>query len=548
MKTLIKSIISLALLSACGKGPEAPLPFEGRSSEEKQEIYERKREQQSNNKKPGVLKPTNIPVLQEFLLDSDNINSNELEKKARLIKRHNGDDFYLELPEKLQRYGGWYWKPAKYQLDKDKYNRLHKVIVPRSALPNEGSDWVFEHFATDFPELLEIVWKEPDGSKVPASNSGLKLPQGRDLMKNMDTYFRFLDEGISSLPVKKMTKIRVNSEQRQAFSTISDPIHLNPIVPSMGNDFLSRCSGINLKARQFTISDLPLHSIKSIPNGFLDKIKNKNEMKRMMLCIWVPLIFQANEEALRDRDFFVRAFENPDFARNNEERLSELAKRYRIKSPLHSEEFYSYALMRADIVPPSLALAQIGQESLWSQTYKFNDYKERFEHHKALLEAQKNPASRNSEIFRVIKETYDIKFPLFSVEYFKKALWLTSKEHVRTLGSKCNNYFSIYAFSEEHKKTGCKASRADRYLKRYDNLLDNVRDYVLKINSHPAYVVTRILRMISRTSGEVNGMASVLGLSKFAEDPLYFRKLWGINNGNVMFKYDSWYELEEPKP
>ncbi|MEE6249650.1 MAG: hypothetical protein VX583_04585, partial [Bdellovibrionota bacterium] len=103
-------------------------------------------------------------------------------------------------------------------------------------------------------------------------------------------------------------------------------------------------------------------------------------------------------------------------------------------------------------------------------------------------------------------------------------------------------YFSIYDFSKNRSKA-CKASRSNDYIKYYEHLIDSVRDYVTKVNSHPAYISSRLIRLHNRVNNNVSGAQMILGLSSYAEDPLYFRKLWWIMHNNHLDKYDDWYKF-----
>lgn len=479
-----KLILLTLLLAACGSNLSSRLRLdETKSIQERAETYESKREQEQDEKSPGYFSVSDISIKPSYI----QIKEKEAKQteKSPLSERSNEDEFYFELPERFHRYGEWNWKPSPEQLSADTEDRLHKVILPKSAIPFLENNWVFEHFKTDFYELLELSWKEPDGSQNPQKNLGLPLAEGRQLVNSLAEYQELLNSMVSSLPVDKQIETQIQPEHRRQLRESLDLAQINEISPNKEN-LQQYCAKINRKALEFISSDTPLFFTSKIAKNTFDVIEPVEERSRLHFCVWLPLILQVNEETLKERDWLRRIYYKTEFQKKNLKNLEKIAKKYRIQAKVPSKEFFAEAFFKVDLVPPSMALSQVSLEGGWTKTYDDNG--------------------------RI------------------------------TLGTRCNNYFSIYDFSKNRSKA-CKASRSNDYIKYYEHLIDSVRDYVTKVNSHPAYISSRLIRLHNRVNNNVSGAQMILGLSSYAEDPLYFRKLWWIMHNNHLDKYDDWYKF-----
>ncbi|MEC9282492.1 MAG: glucosaminidase domain-containing protein [Bdellovibrionota bacterium] len=479
-----KLILITLLLAACGPKHSARLNFsDSKNIEERSKTYEKNRKQEDEEKSHGYFSISDIELKPNYIQKKETQEPSPNE--THIGERENGDDFYFEFPERFHRYGKWNWKPTTNELKKDSADRLLKVILPKSAIPYWADNWVFEHFQTDFYELLEIAWKEPDGSEPHRENHGLDLPQGRSLVTSLVEYQELLNSAVASLPIEKQIEKKINSQKRVKLDQYLEIAQLNEISPN-ADKLTEYCGKINREPLEFISSDTPLFFTSNITDYTFDQIEPVEERKRMHFCTWLPLILQANEEVLKERDWLTRIYKKPEAHEATTAKLQELAKKYRIDAEPFSKAFFAEAFFKIDIVPPTMALAQVSLEGGWTMT----------------LNPNKN----------------------------------------RSLSTKCNNYFNIYDFSK-NRENACKASKSDDYIKFYKHLIDSVRDYVTKVNSHPAYVGSRLLRLNNRINGKVSGAQMILGLSSYAEDPIYFRKLWWIMHDNHLYKYDDWYKF-----
>ena len=114
---------------------------------------------------------------------------------------------------------------------------------------------------------------------------------------------------------------------------------------------------------------VPRRFLASLPAG-LKGVRRAQDRKRIFIATLLPLVLRANELIARDRARIER-FESrirsgrairPEAA----EWLVAMAERYRLEGVERVEDIdYDALLMRVDIVPPSLALAQGAIESGW---------------------------------------------------------------------------------------------------------------------------------------------------------------------------------------
>ena len=91
------------------------------------------------------------------------------------------------------------------------------------------------------------------------------------------------------------------------------------------------------------------------------------EQKREFKKILLPMIEKENQKILKERDEVIQIFKEPTFMLERDKiiRLSQLAKKYKIKDIYDKEEF----LKKIDVIPPRLILAQGAVESAWGRSH-----------------------------------------------------------------------------------------------------------------------------------------------------------------------------------
>jgi len=104
-----------------------------------------------------------------------------------------------------------------------------------------------------------------------------------------------------------------------------------------------------------------------IPNWYY-QIKDVSEQKRAFFEILRPLVQKENEKIEKERAFVISFFKalksNPIADNNKLAKLTELAKKYRIKDIYNEKEY----LIKIDQIPVSLVLAQAALESGWGKS------------------------------------------------------------------------------------------------------------------------------------------------------------------------------------
>ncbi|TXL81858.1 hypothetical protein FHP25_01980 [Vineibacter terrae] len=112
---------------------------------------------------------------------------------------------------------------------------------------------------------------------------------------------------------------------------------------------------------------VPALQIHRVPSD-LANIRDGNERKALFIRALLPIVLEANERILADRDHLLRLYDRHAAGRSLSviERmwLAEVADRYGADSTDFDE-----LLNRVDAVPPSMAIAQAGVESGWGTSY-----------------------------------------------------------------------------------------------------------------------------------------------------------------------------------
>jgi len=100
----------------------------------------------------------------------------------------------------------------------------------------------------------------------------------------------------------------------------------------------------------------------SLPDG-LEEMRVR-QRKAVFNATMLPLVLKANEDIRAERTEIFQMRDKTVLSAGEKRRLGELARKYRLDLDINKPDF-SALLRRADIIPPSLALAQAAIESGW---------------------------------------------------------------------------------------------------------------------------------------------------------------------------------------
>ncbi|MBF0187448.1 MAG: glucosaminidase domain-containing protein [Magnetococcales bacterium] len=213
-----------------------------------------------------------------------------------------------------------------------------------------------------------------------------------------------------------------------------------------------------------------------------ESIKNIDERKRAFFRFMLPYIRTENKRVIRDREK-IKALWHKDvqgiaIEPKDQAWLADISTRYAVARSGESNTFFTNLLMRVDVVPPSLALAQSASESGWG-------------------------TSR------------------FAIEG--------------------NNYFGKWCFEPgcgivpNRRDPGLTHEVA-----RYATIADSVSEYTLNLNTNMAYAPFRELRANQRANAEpLSGSTLSAGLMKYsANGKRYIRSLNLLISANRLERYD----------
>lgn len=94
-------------------------------------------------------------------------------------------------------------------------------------------------------------------------------------------------------------------------------------------------------------------------------IKDIKKMKERFMRTLIPLIEQANANILKEKNEVIEIMGTTLVSKKQQARLTALAKKYRIKKNNPTLKDF---LLKIDIVPPPLVLAQAAAESSWGRS------------------------------------------------------------------------------------------------------------------------------------------------------------------------------------
>ncbi|MHA7881406.1 MAG: glucosaminidase domain-containing protein [Saccharospirillum sp.] len=106
-------------------------------------------------------------------------------------------------------------------------------------------------------------------------------------------------------------------------------------------------------------------STAAVPAPDFTRFPAGDARKQAFFDYFLPLIRQANQQILADRERLVALIEQGDANAAEQRWVNQLAERYGVEDAVESPEAWSDLLIRVDGIPPSLALAQAANESAW---------------------------------------------------------------------------------------------------------------------------------------------------------------------------------------
>lgn len=204
--------------------------------------------------------------------------------------------------------------------------------------------------------------------------------------------------------------------------------------------------------------------------------------KQKFYASLLPAIQRQNDHILKQRhqlqEMSTRLQGNRPLTLRQQATLETWALRYRAPDNLTGQELVEELLMRVDVVPASMALAQAAMESAWGRS-------------------------------RFAKEA--------------------------------NNYFGQWCFTPGCGVVpNRRAAGATHEVARFKNLDAAVAAYLLNINSHAAYDTVRQIRADLRQAEQpLDSLRLTQGLSRYSEKgPAYIRELNGIIRFNQLKQFD----------
>lgn len=222
--------------------------------------------------------------------------------------------------------------------------------------------------------------------------------------------------------------------------------------------------------------------LKSFPRDFVS-IKDENERNVLFIKILTPLALRLNNEILQERQDVIsirnKFKENSNISKKDIAVIEEKAKKYDIFSRLKGTERFSYLidelLKRIDKIPPSIIITAAAIDTNWGSS-------------------------------RVVSEG--------------------------------NSLYKIYDWHTDKGLKPIGETEDDSYrIRVYKDIYSSIKDFALKINSHPVFASMRNMRY------EYRGITSVILGNNLAP---YAYGNSALNNYAGMFDYTLvYYELQE---
>lgn len=204
---------------------------------------------------------------------------------------------------------------------------------------------------------------------------------------------------------------------------------------------------------------VPALILQSLPKD-LPKLGSNSKKKNIFLKSILPMILLATEEIRRERELVIelksKIVKGLPLNEEHQQKLATLAKRYKVKSAaLTSPQAIAELLIRVDIIPAELAMAQAANESAWG-------------------------TSRFAQL--------------------------------------ANNLFGEWTFTPGTGIIPQGRPEGATYeVRRFDSVYDSIRSYLLNLNSHYAYKELRQFRAAARAADEpLDGSKLAEGLFRYS--------------------------------
>ncbi|MTI12738.1 glucosaminidase domain-containing protein [Sansalvadorimonas verongulae] len=211
-------------------------------------------------------------------------------------------------------------------------------------------------------------------------------------------------------------------------------------------------------------------------------IQNVQEKKDAFFSYFLPMVEHQNRMILKHRSRLIALRANGTSSESEQAWLDTMGRIYRVPG-VHDDAWFAEMLMRVDIIPPSLALAQAANESGWGTS-------------------------------RFAREG--------------------------------NNYFGQWCFTKGCGLVpNSRASGFSHEVRKFDEVSDSVRSYMHNLNSHREYQALRELRANAHTNNmTITGAYLAQGLGSYSERGYeYVDELVRMINGNRLARFDEALEV-----
>ncbi|GAD01729.1 glucosaminidase domain-containing protein [Agarivorans albus] len=191
----------------------------------------------------------------------------------------------------------------------------------------------------------------------------------------------------------------------------------------------------------------------------LHEIENVQQKKQSFTDFITPLIEASNNKILQQRSeveaIAATLAKSSSLSNKQKQTLSQLTELYRVDPSLDEQSQIQHLLVKVDLIPPALVLAQAANESAWGTS-------------------------------RFAREGNN----LFGQWCYKKGCGLVPL----------------------NRNDG-----ANHEVRKFDSVYESVSVYMNNLNSHPAYKGFQQQRNLARSSGELNAMELATQLSSYSE-------------------------------
>ncbi|WP_420591427.1 glucosaminidase domain-containing protein [Bacterioplanoides sp.] len=215
-------------------------------------------------------------------------------------------------------------------------------------------------------------------------------------------------------------------------------------------------------------------------------LQDVKEKKRAFFGFLKPLIAQANEKVLIERNTIETLSKKAELDATEQETLNGLLKKYRVKATDKAQQFAELK-QKVNVIPPSLVLAQAANESAWGTS-------------------------------RFAKQG--------------------------------NNLFGQWCFSKGCGLVpSSRNSGASHEVAKFDSPYRSVASYIRNLNSHPSYAELRQLRNQELSEKNYStGMTLAAGLLKYSErGEEYVKEIRAMIRHNKLAEYDEPQVKEQPQ-